>query len=92
MVIEYSDHAKQKLSIRKIEQADVQRVIGNPTELFEEIEHGARAAVGTLHGKFLVVVYRTANSDIKVITVYYTRKLEKLVSSNIQRGAWRKIR
>jgi hypothetical protein len=91
LVIAYSAHAKQKLSIRRIERADVERTITSPTALFEDIEHGAKVAVKALNGRFLIVVYRAAGEDTKVITVYYTRKLKRLTLSKTERSAWRRL-
>ena len=68
----------------------MQRIIAHPDEPFDDIEHNAGVAVGTAGGIFLVAVFRRVDSDIRVITVYHTRKLDKLVSSKLQRGAWRK--
>ncbi len=64
-------------------------VIAAPTELFEDVEQHAKVAVGSIDDRYLVAVYRRAGDDIKVITVYHTRNIAKLVSSKTQRGAWR---
>jgi hypothetical protein len=45
------------------------------------------AAIGPVNARYLAVVYRVANADIKVVTVYNARKLEKLLSSKTRRGA-----
>jgi uncharacterized DUF497 family protein len=92
LVVIYSAHAEQKLSTRSIRREDVDRVITNPNELFEDTEHKAKVAVGRLDAMFLFAVYQHVNDDVKVITVYCARKLEKLVTSKVQRGAWRRIR
>lgn len=92
MVIAYSSHAQQKLLIRRISREDVESVIAHPAELFEDTEHGCEVSVGRTDGKVLVAVYQKLDKDIKVITVYHTRKLDKLVSAKLQRGAWRRIR
>lgn len=92
LVIAYSSHAQQKLLIRRISLEDVESVIAHPAELFEDTEHGCEVSVGRTDGKVLVAVYQKLDKDIKVITVYHTRKLDKLVSAKLQRGAWRRIR
>jgi hypothetical protein len=69
----------------------VERTIATPTALFEDVEHGARVAVRALDEKSLIVVYRAAGDDTKVITVYHTRNLERLVLSKTERGAWRRL-
>jgi len=92
LVIGYSSHAEYKLPIRGISRQDVERVIAHPVELFEDTEHSCEVAVGTIGDKLLVAVYRRVDNNIKVITVYHTRKVDKLVSAKLQRGAWRRIR
>ena len=92
LVITYSRHAEQKLLIRRISREDVESLIAHPTELYEDIEHGCEVSVGTIDDRLLVAVYQKIDKDVKVITVYHTRKLDKLVSARIQRGAWRRIR
>ena len=92
MVITFSSHAEQKLSARAIRRRDVERILARPDEVFEDTEHNAEVAVGKVDSKFLVAVYLRANNSIKVITVYHTRKLEKLVTSKLQRGAWRRVK
>jgi hypothetical protein len=91
LVITYSSHAEQKLLVRRISRRDVEKIIAQPTELFEDTEHGCEVAVGTTRDKLVVAAYRRDDDNIKVITVYHTRKLDKLVSAKLQRGAWRRI-
>ena len=91
MVVTYSVHAEQKLLMRKVRREDVERVITNPAEVYEDTEHNASVAIGSVDGKALVVIYQSVGNAKKVITVYHTLKIEKLVSSKTERGAWRRI-
>ena len=90
MAVEYSAHAKEKLSIRRVSKKEVEKLIGESKQRFVDIEHDAEVAVGPVKGRSLVVIYRKVNADIKVIAVFYARKLEKLILSKIGRSAWRK--
>jgi len=92
LVIAFSSHAEQKLSARAIRRRDVERILARPDEAFEDREHDAEVAVGKVDSKFLVAVFLRVDNNIRVITVYHTRKLEKLVSSKLQRGAWRRVK
>ncbi len=83
---------RAKLSTRDVSRKDVEHVVANPDHLYEDIEHDTKAAIGSQDGTSLVVIYSLLNGDIKVITVYHTRKIEKLVSAKIERGAWRRTR
>lgn len=91
MIITYSAHAEQKLSIRRIDRRNVEKIITGPNELFQDTEHHANVAVGAVDDRYLVAVYRKVDDDIKVIAVYYTRKVDKLVTSKMQRDARRRV-
>jgi hypothetical protein len=91
LAVEYSAHAEQKLYVRRITKQDVERTIIESKQRYTDVENNAEVAVGPVNARYLVVVYRVANADIKVMTVYHARKLEKLLSSKIRRGAWRKV-
>lgn len=91
MAVKYSAHAEQKLSIRRIRKEDAERLIIESKQRYVDVENNAKVAVGPVNGWSLVVIYRTVDADIKVITVYHTRKLERLISSKTKRGAWKEI-
>ena len=92
MTVTFSDHAEQKLTVRRIKRDEVIRVIKSPMQLFEDTEQHSSIAIEDSGSRFLIVVYRITGEDIKAIIVYHTRKIEKLISSKLQRKAWRKIR
>lgn len=91
LVVTYSAHAEQKLLMRKVNREDVARVIANPTEAYEDTEHDARVAIGSVDGKALVIIYQSVGDAKKVITVYHTLNIAKLVLSKTKRDAWRRI-
>lgn len=49
-------------------------------------------AVKKTNDKFIILAYRKENETVKVITIYYTTKLDKLVKSKTVRGAWKRIK
>lgn len=91
-MITYSVHAELKIASRKIRRQDVEKVVDTPEERYEDTEHDAKVAIGSTDGASLVVIYRVVNTNIKVITFYHARKIEKLISSKTKRSAWRRIR
>lgn len=91
LTVTYSAHAEQKLLLRGLSQEDVEKVIEHPSEIYDDRENSATIAIGPLEGRTVVVVHRRMGADVKVITVYHTRKVEKLVSSKTGRGAWVRI-
>jgi hypothetical protein len=64
LAITFSSHAEQKLSARGIRRRDVERILTRPDELFEDIEHDAKVAVGKVDSRFLVAVFLRADDDI----------------------------
>jgi hypothetical protein len=49
-------------------------------------------AVKKVSDKFVILAYEESDETVKVITVYYTAKMDKLVRSKTVRGAWKRIR
>lgn len=90
MVVTYSAHAEQMLLMRKVKREVVARVIAHPTEVYEDTEHNVSVAIDSVDGKALVVIYQSVGNAKKVITVYHTFNIGKLVSSKTRRGAWRR--
>jgi len=43
----------------KVRREDVERVITNPTEVYEDTEHDASVAIGSVDGRALVVIYQS---------------------------------
>lgn len=41
---------------------------------------------------FIILAYKEEAEVVKVITIYYTTKLDRLVRSKTVRGAWKKIK
>jgi hypothetical protein len=76
MVIEYTDHAMFRMKHRAISRAYVDDTIQNSD--FDFITHRGRSVALKKYGdKFLKVVYEKSNSKITVITVYWTRRLQR---------------
>ncbi len=63
-----------------------------PKELFEDVEHDVMIAVKKVDGKSVIVVFREEGDLVKVITLYYTTKFERLVRSKMVRGAWKRVK
>ena len=45
-----------------------------------------------VNAKFIVLVYRREDEVVKVITLYYTTKLDRLLKAKLRRGAWKRIK
>jgi hypothetical protein len=92
MTIHFSSHALEKTRRRGVNISCIHQALETPDELYKDIEHKTTIAIKKTDGKFVVVAYRKENETVKVITVYYTTKLDKLLKSKTGRGAWKKIK
>jgi len=92
MPIQFSDHAQEKMRRRRIKRSYAYRTLKTPDELYEDVEHGIMIAVKKVSDKFVILAYEESDETVKVITVYYTAKMDKLIRSKTVRGAWKRIK
>jgi len=76
MAIEYTDHAMFWMGHRIISKSNVEKTVRNPDFSFVT-RLGRVAALKKYDDKFLKVVYEKSNNKITVITVYWTRRLQR---------------
>jgi len=82
----------EKAHWRKVEIQHVHVTLKNPDELYEDVEHGVLIAIRKVNEKSVVVAHKKEDNLVKVITLYYTTKLDRLVKAKTVRGAWKKIK
>jgi hypothetical protein len=75
-----------------VKTSDVYATLHNPEYLFEDIEHETLIGIKKVNGNSIMVAYRMENDVAKVITLFYTSKLDKLVKTKLARGAWKKVK
>lgn len=92
MTIEFSRHALEKARWRKVKIQHIRLTVKNPDRLYEDVEHGVMVAIKKVNEKSVVVAYREDNNLVKVITLYYTTKLDRLIKAKTERGSWKKIK
>jgi hypothetical protein len=92
MPVEFSHHALEKVRRRGVSMSDVYGALEIPDELFEDVEHGTLVAVKKVYDKFVIVAYREEDGVVKVITIYYTVKFDRLLRAKMVRGAWKRIK
>lgn len=92
MTIEFSRHALEKARWRKVKIQHIRLTLKNPDELYEDVEHGVMIAIKKVNEKSVVVAHRKENNLVKVITLYYITKLDRLIKAKTVRGAWKKIK
>ena len=92
MTIEFSRHALEKALLRNIKMQHIRRTLKNPDELYEDTEHSVTIAIKKINEKSILLAYTKENELVKVITLYYTTKLDRLIRAKTGRGAWKKTK
>jgi hypothetical protein len=77
---------------RNVKISDVYATTRNPDETYEDCEHSTLVSVKKINAKFILLVYRMENDEAKVITLFYTTKLDRLLKTKKARGAWKKTK
>jgi len=92
MAIRFSHHALEKARRRGVNMSHVYQTLKIPDELYEDVEHGTMIAVKRTNDKFIILAYREKGEAVKIITLYYTTKLDRLIGSKTVRGTWKKVK
>ena len=92
MAVQFSRHALEKMRRRKVKTSDVYATIKSPDEVYEDVEHGMMVAVKKVNAKSVILAYRMEAGVVKVITLYYTTKLDRLLKAKTVRGAWKRVK
>lgn len=80
------------MNARHIYESDVQLALKDPDSRFYDKEHETFVALKFVRDRYLVILYTHKNETFRVITVYFSTKIDKLINSKIRRGAWIKIK
>jgi len=92
LTIYFSRHALEKARRRGVKRSHIDQTLKVPDELYEDVEHGTMIAVKRTNDRSIILAYREEDGVVKVITLYYTTKLGRLIQSKRVRGAWRRVR
>jgi hypothetical protein len=76
MLVEYTEHAILRMRHRKISKAIVEDAIQNPDLSFISRIHRL-VALKKYDDKFLKIIYEKSNNKVIVVTVYWTRRLQR---------------
>lgn len=85
-------HALEKMRRRNVKALDIRATLKFPDEVYEDVEHGTFVAIKKIDIKSIVLVYTAKDEVVKVITLYYTTKLNRFLKAKLVRGAWKKIK
>jgi len=92
LTIKFSRHALEKARWRKGKIQHIRLTLKDPDELYEDVEHRVMIAIKKVNEKSVVVAHKKEDDLVKVITLYYTTKLDSLIKAKTVRGAWKKIK
>jgi len=92
MGVRFSRHALEKMRRRDVKASDIHATLKFPDEVYEDVEHGTFVAVKRVDAKSIVLVYKVEGEVVKVITLYYTTKLDRLLKAKLVRKAWKEIK
>lgn len=92
MRVRFSRHALEKMQKRDIKSPDVYDALRSPDESYEDVEHDVRIVIKKVNRKSVIVAFVEEGDVVKVITLYYTVKFDRLVRSKMVRGAWKKAK
>jgi hypothetical protein len=89
--IRFTKHAIEKVNARYIFESDVQVTLNEPDNKFYDEEHQTFVALKFVRNRYLVILYTHKDETFRVVTLYSSTKIDKLIKSKIRRGAWVKI-
>jgi len=92
LTIHFSHHALEKARKRGVKRSHIDQTLRVPDELYEDVEHGTMIAVKRINDRSIILAYREEDGIVKIITIYYTTKLGRLIQSKRVRGAWRRVK
>jgi hypothetical protein len=92
MSVQFSRHALEKMRRRNVKSSDIHATIKSPDEVYEDVERGTVVAVKKVNVESVILVYKREANVVKVITLYYTTKLDRLLKAKMVRGAWKRTK
>ncbi|MBS7656214.1 hypothetical protein KEJ50_06960 [Candidatus Bathyarchaeota archaeon] len=94
-MIKYSIHARDKLKLLSefsIDESIVEKSLIEPNEVYYDSLLSSAIAVKKLNEDAgVIIAFVKEDKDIKVLTIYYTTKLNKVVNAKIRGGRWIKV-
>ncbi len=85
MKVFYSEHARLKIELRKINPSKIEKVLLDPEYIFYDFYTQSLVAIKEieLYGSkiHLVVVFTVEEKGVKIVTVYPCRKIEREIAS-----------
>ncbi|MDJ0269487.1 MAG: DUF4258 domain-containing protein [Aigarchaeota archaeon] len=86
--IELTRHAEEKIRVRRVDMNDVLQIISRPNMLFRDVESDTLVAIGIIGQRMLVIVFTRRDDMVRIVTVYYSSSVDKLIRRKVDRGVW----
>lgn len=91
MEVEFTRHTIEKMNARHVSESDIHLVLKDPDNMFYDKDRGTFVVAKSIRDRYLLVLYTRKNKTFRVVTVYFSTKIDKLIDSKIRRGTWIKI-
>ena len=88
--ITFTEHAREAMVKRELDEESVIEAVNNPDELFLNRRTGRTVAVKR-DDQALVAVYDAVNDHLEVVTVFKTSKPDKLIRRKLDKGHWVRV-
>jgi hypothetical protein len=85
--ITFTEHAREAMVKRELDEESVIEAVNNPDEHFLNRRTGRTVAVKR-DDQALVAVYDAVNDELEVVTVFKTSKPDKLIRRKLDKGHW----
>jgi len=92
MPVQFSNHALEKARRRGVNMSLAYQTLKNPDDLYKDVEHETMIAVKKINDKSVILAYKEEAEVVKVITIYYTTKVNRLIRSKTVRGTWKRVK
>ncbi len=73
---------------RRVSKHNVAATINYPDFVYEDVESNALVAVRRIEGRTVIVIYAVREGRNRVITVYHTSEVDRLIRRKLERKAW----
>ena len=95
--ITFTEHAREAMVKRELDEESVIEAVNNPDELFLNRRTGRTVAGFEVSSavkrddQALVAVYDAVNDHLEVVTVFKTSKPDKLIRRKLDKGHWVRV-
>lgn len=90
-MIDYTKHALYQMRARSVSKEMGESALDEPDEIYEDLQYNNVVCVKYIHNATLLVFFVRIGRNIKVVSTFYTTKVNKVIESKVRRGIWKKV-